>query len=156
MPLQTLEFINLDGQKESNSKIFCIYGIISTTEFEQLSKSEFEMEYRISKLRLNKKNRQHIACGDYRHNLRVGMKFQNSRGEVSLKVFVNVQKSQNDLYQCNYNHFLFCKFQCIWVACWQLRALSDSVFAYFCCNFVGPGTPILGLIVFKEITFYKA
>ena len=51
------------------------------------------MEYRISKLRLNKKNRQHIACGDYRHNLRVGMKFQNSRGEVSLKVFVNAEKS---------------------------------------------------------------
>ena len=59
----------------------------------QLSKSQFEMEYRISKLRLNKKNRQPIACGDYRHNLRVGMKFQNSRGEVSLKVFVNVEKS---------------------------------------------------------------
>ena len=47
--------------------------------FQQLSKSQFEMEYRISKLRLNKKNRQHIACGDYRHNLRVGMKFQNPR-----------------------------------------------------------------------------
>ena len=61
--------------------------------FQPLSKSQFEMEYRISKIRLNKKNRQHLACGDYRHNLRVGMKFQNSRGEVSLKVFVNVENS---------------------------------------------------------------
>jgi hypothetical protein len=47
--------------------------------FQPLSKSQFEMEYRISKLRLNKKNRQHIACGDYRHNFRVGMKFENPR-----------------------------------------------------------------------------
>ena len=68
------------------------------------------MEYRISKLRLNKKNRQHIARGDYRHNLRVGMKFQNSRGVVSLQVF-NIE---NVKLICNDATFLNC-FQLIYI-----------------------------------------
>ena len=56
----------MDGRR-AKFEIFCIYGIIH--HWNNWTNHNLKWN-RISKLRLNKKNRQHIACGDYRHNLR--------------------------------------------------------------------------------------